>query len=408
MEIYLITNLINNKQYVGQTVYTKEKRWSSHLKGTLCVDKAIQKYGAENFKLETIEDVDTEESLDERERYWISELNTLVPNGYNIIPGGNCHAGQSVSYDIEKIFYRKYYPTTNLMANKRIKMYVISSEALNNYVNNKGCSQDINSSTDTWVEWHRSPLKFVRKYIDEDDLESIAYETHYYPSVNFLQHNLPEQCYDFLTVYGINKALNGIQLISFDWYDVGLVSDYLGYLTYNVDASEYDEYVKRTVRERVEYYNQHAEELEDFLQWEKKIKILKHQESIRKSIEKNKRVDNKNANKVKQYMQDGRYVIEYASYEEASMATGISMTCIINCCKGRTVVSGSFLWCETGNEKIIKSKIKILEKRQNAKEKNKEQYKSQYKYKKRNKNSDPKQRIAKRSQKRPMGVKYKN
>ena len=405
MEIYLITNLINNKQYVGQTVYTKEKRWSGHLKGALCVDKAIQKYGVENFKLETLEEIEIEADLDRSEQYWISELNTMVPNGYNITPGGNCHAGQSVDYDVEKIFYRKYYPSTNLQANKRIKMYVINREDLNNYVNDKGCQEDINSNIDTWVEWHRNPLKVVRKYIDEDDLESLAYEIHYYPSAHFLQHNLPEQCYGFLTTYCINKALHGVQLINFDLDEEGLCSDYLGYVTYKVNNAEYDEYVKRIIREKVEHYNQHAEESEDFLQWERKIKILKHKENIQKSIEKKNKTNNKNVNKVKQYMQDGRYIVEYTSYEEASLATGIREACIINCCKGRTVVSGGFLWCESGNEQLIDRKIKILQKRQNDKEKNKKQYKSQYKYKKRNQNSNPKQQIDKRGQKRPMGRK---
>jgi hypothetical protein len=402
MEIYLITNLINNKQYVGQTVYTKEKRWYGHLRGTLCVDRAIQKYGAENFKLETLEEVKSEDDLDQREQYWIAELDTMVPSGYNITPGGNCHVGKSVNYDVEKIFYRKYYPSTNLRTNKRIKMYIINREDLNNYVNNKGCNEDINSSADTWVEWYRNPLKFVKKYIDEDDLESLAHEIHYYPSVHFLQHNLPEQCYGFLTTHNINKALDGVQLINFDWDDVDLHSDYLGYVTYRVNDLEYDEYVKRVLGEKVEYYNQHAKELEDFLHWERKIKILRHQESIKKSIEKNKQINSKNANKVKQYMQDGEYLIEYGSYKDASLATGISETCIVNSCKGRTVVSGGFLWCESGNEQLIDRKIKILQKRKRDKEKNKKRYESQYKYKKRNQNNSSKQQNNKQGKKRPM------
>lgn len=54
MEIYLITNLINGKQYVGQTIYTAEQRFKQHLRGDLYIDKAIRKYGVENFKLEVL------------------------------------------------------------------------------------------------------------------------------------------------------------------------------------------------------------------------------------------------------------------------------------------------------------------------------------------------------------------
>ncbi|MBE8952419.1 MAG: GIY-YIG nuclease family protein [Quinella sp. 1Q7] len=73
--IYKLTCLINSKAYVGQTTRTLEKRIEQHKYGNLYVDRAIRKYGWENFTVEILEECDTREQLNERERYWIAHLN---------------------------------------------------------------------------------------------------------------------------------------------------------------------------------------------------------------------------------------------------------------------------------------------------------------------------------------------
>lgn len=55
--IYKITNLVNNKVYIGQTERTLKERWGQHKysKGCKYLHNAILKYGAESFKIEEIE-----------------------------------------------------------------------------------------------------------------------------------------------------------------------------------------------------------------------------------------------------------------------------------------------------------------------------------------------------------------
>ena len=90
-DIYVIKNRINNKVYVGQAKNSSE-RFISHCKpssiiySNSLVDKAIQKYGANNFWFEILES--QIENYNEREKYWIQQLNSLKPNGYNILAGG--------------------------------------------------------------------------------------------------------------------------------------------------------------------------------------------------------------------------------------------------------------------------------------------------------------------------------
>lgn len=91
--IYKITNTINNKCYIGQSLNVEE-RWKEHIcEGKILRRKtkfylALNKYGADAFKFEVLEECSLDqEILDERERYWIEYYNSYK-NGYNMTPGG--------------------------------------------------------------------------------------------------------------------------------------------------------------------------------------------------------------------------------------------------------------------------------------------------------------------------------
>lgn len=91
--IYKITNLLNNKLYIGQTTQELKKRWNDHkkrgAKSCPALKAAIGKYGKENFKIEEIDNASTIEELNIKEEYWIKFYNTIAPNGYNLTSGGN-------------------------------------------------------------------------------------------------------------------------------------------------------------------------------------------------------------------------------------------------------------------------------------------------------------------------------
>lgn len=81
-EIYRITNLINDKCYIGQTNQGAYKRFNQHAKTDSLIGRAIRKYGIENFLIEVLEIVPESEANDAENRY-IIENNSVVPNGYN-------------------------------------------------------------------------------------------------------------------------------------------------------------------------------------------------------------------------------------------------------------------------------------------------------------------------------------
>jgi len=92
--IYEITNLINNKKYVGKTTKTIEERFSEHIRTSKRKDimerplyKAFQKYGIENFTITELEECSVD-VVNEREKYWIEKLGTFH-DGYNATKGGD-------------------------------------------------------------------------------------------------------------------------------------------------------------------------------------------------------------------------------------------------------------------------------------------------------------------------------
>lgn len=89
--IYMIKRKDTGQMYIGQSVNI-ERRWSDHIskgRNKSYIDKAINRYGQNNFILIIIEEV-SKKQLNDREQYWIKYYNTYNDiNHYNLSPGGD-------------------------------------------------------------------------------------------------------------------------------------------------------------------------------------------------------------------------------------------------------------------------------------------------------------------------------
>lgn len=144
--IYKITNNINGRIYIGQSVNISQ-RWKDHrtkinssYEYNTPLKRAFRKYGINNFTFEIIETCSKDE-LDEKEQYYIEFYNSLTPNGYNIQKGGkNASVPQKLSYDdIQEI--------QNLLLNTRISQEEIAKQ----YDVSQVTISDINIGS-TWVD----------------------------------------------------------------------------------------------------------------------------------------------------------------------------------------------------------------------------------------------------------------
>lgn len=123
--IYKITNDINDKVYIGQTIHTINSRFKNHIKEAQNPRKdkkrntlhcplylAMRKYGTNHFFVEQIEQCGNEQ-LDEKERYWIAYFNSYR-NGYNATIGGQ-EKGSIIPKEEKELWWEEY------VSGKRVK-----------------------------------------------------------------------------------------------------------------------------------------------------------------------------------------------------------------------------------------------------------------------------------------------
>lgn len=93
LNIYIITNKVNNKQYVGLTTKTIQERFWAHKYAAsknrgYYLHNAIRKYGENNFIVEHLDTAENLIELKKKEIFYIHKYNTYE-HGYNLTKGGD-------------------------------------------------------------------------------------------------------------------------------------------------------------------------------------------------------------------------------------------------------------------------------------------------------------------------------
>ncbi len=168
-EIYCITNKANNKSYIGQSIDATE-RWKDHVYdakrqiGKTAISKkfpihnAIAKYGTDGFVWQVIDHCDNISDANELEEFYIAYLQTLAPNGYNLLPGGNnrtllANSRKKISDTLKKTSYfigkkgpeHPNYGTTQSEKRKKANSLRFSGDGSSV---KKMCRPQTNNSTD--------------------------------------------------------------------------------------------------------------------------------------------------------------------------------------------------------------------------------------------------------------------
>lgn len=102
--VYLTKNLVNNKCYVGW--HATNNLNDGYLGSGIALSRAIKKYGKNNFITGIIE-MCKKTNILQKEKYWIKEKNTLVPNGYNLTGGGDGGNTYTLLSEKDKEKFRK-------------------------------------------------------------------------------------------------------------------------------------------------------------------------------------------------------------------------------------------------------------------------------------------------------------
>ena len=195
--IYLLTNIINGKQYIGQTTVTIEKRWYNHVKCSksdyhTIIDRAIRKYGADNWEKEQIDffskpsQEELQLELNQAEKKYIKQYETLLSQGgYNFDEGGKAGTVNNIKTDA----------------------YDMYGNLLGTYSNRKECARAYNITDNTVIKICKGQLgnsncKYVfRNHGDPFDKYDITNHPNYRDIYQFdLDGNFIKRYYSFGTI----------------------------------------------------------------------------------------------------------------------------------------------------------------------------------------------------------------
>lgn len=115
--IYCFTNKVNGKKYIGQTICDDNTRYNQHHSNyknekseeyNSKIHQGFREFGFDNFSYEILaKDIQSQELLDELERYYIVQYDSRVPNGYNVKEGGQNGSYYWSEESKEKMVWKK-------------------------------------------------------------------------------------------------------------------------------------------------------------------------------------------------------------------------------------------------------------------------------------------------------------
>lgn len=199
-DIYIIKNKFNDKVYIGQSV-NPAHRWEQYKCAVKkkpeaqLITKAMDKYGFDNFWMEILEA--GVENYDEREKYWIQQYNSIVPNGYNIADGG-----QGTGSGIRSTAASITDPTQlALIVDDIIQDIMPLSDIAKKYHLSYGVVSEINQGHTYYNPDLTYPLRNSKRY-SPDKLKQITYA---------LKYELDKSLYDIAKEYNCDHSfLNDI------------------------------------------------------------------------------------------------------------------------------------------------------------------------------------------------------
>lgn len=118
--IYMTTNKINNKKYIGQKKFDKEGKWKKYLGSGVAFRNAVLEYGEENFTREILAYAYSFEELNSLEIEYIKKFNAVNDRMfYNLVDGGGTVTGLKFSKDSKLKLSKRFSGRGNYFYGKR-------------------------------------------------------------------------------------------------------------------------------------------------------------------------------------------------------------------------------------------------------------------------------------------------
>ena len=182
MIVYLITNKLNNKKYVGITKQKLKYRINQHInqketkrQKKSAISEAIAKYGFENFLVEQIDTASSIAELYEKEKNWIEKLGTYGC-GYNLTKGGDGSHGRIMSEESKKKMQQSLIesaknPEFRKKQSEKIKKYYEQHPEMKDYLKKINIGKKLSSET---IEKMKKGLSGKSHKMTEEGRKSIS------------------------------------------------------------------------------------------------------------------------------------------------------------------------------------------------------------------------------------------
>lgn len=300
--LYLITCKVNQKQYIGQTSTTVQKRFYEHLqKASIDINyfhNAILKYGKDNFSISIIDSVSSsnpdelQEILNKGEIYYIAKYNTIAPNGYNLTQGGG-NTSTRLQKPVCQYGFNGSYISTFSSIND-------ASEKLG--INRKGITNCCNRNVSKNGKHSYSAGGYIWRFKGDADISD---------SLEYINRNEKRIC-----KYNLENEL----VCVYDNINIA-ASDFKNSNPNGREKSISD--IISEIRKCCNYYSVSY----------RGYKYIYEGQTVR---------NRKNAAQVKQYDLSGNIINTYKSITEAAIMTGIKG--ISACCRKEHNTSGGYIW----------------------------------------------------------------
>lgn len=359
--VYMHRNIINNKVYVGQTGTAVEDRWQNGkgYKGCTLFERAINKYGWDNFEHTILEDNLTRQEVGIAENKFITLYDSTNPEkGYNISTGGESgHVGVKMSDEARKRMSkaRKGKPFSQEHKDKisaSLKGRPLSKETINKIriANSKPCVQldlDGNFIQEYQTTWEASQVSGVSQSsicgsLNKNKQQKTAGGFIWVQADEYHKSDFLLNLKDYIKIYKNNRKKSVVQLSQNGEYITAFESCAAAGRSLGKDGRHINTCCMGDINTAYGYVWVYTSEYNPDKDY---------------SIHKN---PTWNQYAVVQLDKQFNVVAEFSSANEAHRQTNINIACICECCNGIQKTAGGFLWLKKEDyETIISNQYNI-------------------------------------------------
>lgn len=346
--IYKITNNINGKVYIGQSINI-EKRWEQH-KGCYCdnlLSKAFIKYGINNFTFEILEECNQEE-LDDKEIFYISYYDSYN-NGYNNTLGGQ--KGRKFDRDLIINLWEEGKTTVQIEKIIGASKGTVLSALHGTLPSDEIQKRAYNMKTILQYDFNKNLIKTFKSFAEAARYNNLT-SSNIFCSVHkknkvhdkyfFIYEEEKNNLDDIIIQINTDKRCQGKKIMQFNLKgellktyisaaeaarDNGLKSS-----TGIIQMCEEANSIIKTCANSIFLYEENYTE--------EKLKILVEKANIPKKY-------NPKKTKVKQYDKNNNFLKTFNSLTEATEELGMDKRCVANisaCCRGKQKTAYGYIW----------------------------------------------------------------